>query len=212
VEASTSPHTPGYLKLFVTEVLRLYPLFGIAHRITSAPITLEGGGTLPEGSVLCFNYPKFHSSGYERASEFIPERWRSLKPSSANYIPFGVPANRPCPGQQMALVLMRAMLKVTVNRVRFQTPIAHSRSLPCGGYCIVQSRDTPPSAQLSGTQLAVVMSMMKMRETVDNFTRSARQLVFATQMLLHSRKLRLAQRYFEHDDPLSFRHIHGVDI
>jgi hypothetical protein len=208
-ESSTSPHTPGYLKLFVTEVLRLYPLFGIAHRITSEPITTESGHTLPEGSVLCFNYPKFHASGYKRPADFWPERWETLKPSSANYIPFGVPANRPCPGQQMALVLMRAMLKVTVERATFQTPIAHSRSLPCGGFCIVMSRSATPPAKLT---LVAITSFMKLRETVDNFTRSMRQLVYATRMLLHSRELRLAQRYFEHDDASRFRHIHGVDM
>lgn len=212
-EASTSPHTPGYIKLFVTEVLRLFPLFGIAHRITSEPIELASGTTLPTGSVLCFNYPAYHKSGYIRPNDFLPERWRTLKVKDANYIPFGVPANRPCPGQTMGLVLMRAILKVMVRRVEFQTPIAHSRSLPCGGYCIVHRRDAPPAARLQGARLQGTLTMMKLRETADNFTRSMQQLFYATRMLLHSRDLRLAQRYFENgDDGSRFRHIHGVDL
>ena len=151
--------------------------------------------------------------GYERPHDFWPERWLTTKQAHANYIPFGMPANRPCPGQQMALVLMRAMLKVTVRRVEFETPIAHSRSLPCGGYCIVHRRDAPPQARLSGARLKATMSLMKLRETVDNFSRSVKQLVCATQMLLHSRQLRLAQRYFEHGDYGSrFLHIHGNDL
>ncbi|GAB3837029.1 hypothetical protein GCM10029963_01520 [Micromonospora andamanensis] len=50
----------------VDETLRVYPLFGVAHRITSAPITLPTGVSLPAGSVLLFNYPAFHRGGRRR--------------------------------------------------------------------------------------------------------------------------------------------------
>src|SRR6185503_3138304 len=40
--------------------LHRFPLFGIAHRITSADIALDADVTIPAGSVLCFSYPEFH--------------------------------------------------------------------------------------------------------------------------------------------------------
>ena len=40
--------------------------------------------------MLCFNYPKYHSMGYERPNEYIPERWSSLSKHKENYIPFGM--------------------------------------------------------------------------------------------------------------------------
>ena len=128
-----------YLDMTLKEVLRLYPLFGIAHRISNAPIevaSLGGGGsgkgdtggggaggsaggkgssvgttTLPKGTVLCFNYLNYQMIGHRNAAAFYPERWArgNKKERSANYAPFGVMRNRPCPGQRVAQILMLEM-------------------------------------------------------------------------------------------------------
>jgi hypothetical protein len=84
------------------ETLRRYPLFGVAHRITTADIPLSEDSlssdppgspkaTIPAGSVLCFNYPDFHRSG--------------------GNIPFGVAANRPCPAWHLAPVAVKAVTR-----------------------------------------------------------------------------------------------------
>jgi hypothetical protein len=78
--SSSSPSSPlpspssksscTYLDHTLREVLRVWPLFGIAHRITSEDIQLPAkagakagasGSVLPKGSVLCFNYPKVYT-------------------------------------------------------------------------------------------------------------------------------------------------------
>ena len=72
--AAAAPDDVRHLDRVLDETMRLYPLFGIAHRITSADITV-GERTIPRGSVLCFNYPAYHRTGYDDPDAFRPERW-----------------------------------------------------------------------------------------------------------------------------------------
>ncbi|MFD1045230.1 cytochrome P450, partial [Kibdelosporangium lantanae] len=55
------------------EALRLYPLFGVAHRITTGDIR-TGTHTIPTGSVLLFNYAKFHQAGFDHPTFLFPTR------------------------------------------------------------------------------------------------------------------------------------------
>jgi len=118
----------------------VWPLFGIAHRITSAPITAPGGKEYPAGSVFCFNYPKFHHSGCEDPESFKPERWLTLSKTKAHYMPFGVMANRPCPAQRVSLILTKAIIRVAVLRAQFFSSATHIRSLPCRGPSVMLAR------------------------------------------------------------------------
>ena len=58
------PVVATVIVVLVCGMMQAWPLFGIAHRITSDPIqtTARNGKpvTIPEGTVLCFNYPAFH--------------------------------------------------------------------------------------------------------------------------------------------------------
>ena len=131
-----------YLGHVISEALRVWPLFGIAHRITSEDIevpTKDGskGATLPKGSVLCFNYPAYHMSGYDNPEQFIPERWEVLRERNCNYMPFGPPNNRPCPGKRLALIWMRAVTRVLLRNVELYSCAEHTRSLPCGAPLLI---------------------------------------------------------------------------
>jgi cytochrome P450 len=125
VQVQVHAKIPICLTDVLRETLRVWPLFGIAHRITSDDIeipTPAGAGTtttktktktttiIPKGSVLCFNYPKYHSSGFDDASKFIPERWAHARERDSNYSPFGAARNRPCPGKRLSLVWCVAVL------------------------------------------------------------------------------------------------------
>ena len=83
----------------VDETLRVHPLFGVAHRITSAPIVIDDHVTLPAGSALLFNYLAFQRTGAAGDDRFDPDRWTTLKRADAHFIPFGVTANRACPAR-----------------------------------------------------------------------------------------------------------------
>ncbi|MGJ6963812.1 cytochrome P450 [Streptosporangium sp. G11] len=64
-----------HLDRVISETLRLYPLFGVAHRVTTGDIPLDERTTIPAGSVLCFDYPAFHREGFPDPGRFDPGRF-----------------------------------------------------------------------------------------------------------------------------------------
>ena len=153
------------------QTLRRYPLFGVAHRITSADISLSAEVAIPAGSVLCFSYPEFHHSG--------------------GYIPFGVAANRPCPAWHLAPVTIKAVARDLVVRYAFATTAAHTRALPNRGPCLM----TPRGGRVPRRRLR--LGYLWLRDRWEDVGRSVVQLVLGSYMVWHARRLRLCQTYFE---------------
>jgi len=182
-----------YFDRVIAETLRQFPLFGIAHRIASKDIAVDDGATISKGSVLCFNYPEYHRSGFDDPDRFDPDRWESLGGRELTYIPFGVTANRPCPAQALALVTMRAAGREFLRRFACYSMASHSRSMPNRGPCLIVSRERGFNPLLREALLYV----MAIRDRWEDLWRSLVQLVLGTYMVWHARRLRLCQRYFE---------------
>ncbi|MFI5891580.1 cytochrome P450 [Actinoplanes sp. NPDC051513] len=157
------------------ETSRRFPLFGIAHRITTDAITLPTGPVIPSGSVLCFDYPEFHRSG--------------------GHIPFGVAANRPCPAWHLAPITVKAVAAELLDRFTFATSASHTRPLANRGPCLM----TPRGARvpLRGSRLA----WLRLRDRWEDVGRSVTQLVLGTYMVRDARRQRLCERYFERTGP-----------
>jgi len=183
----------GYLDRVIAESLRAYPLFGIAHRITSAEIEVDPETIIPEGSVLCFNYLDYQREGVPDPERFNPDRWENLSVRETNYIPFGVSGNRPCPAQAVALVTMRTVARETLRRFGLHSTAAHTRSIPNRGPCILVRRGGAQSPLLRHALLA----FLHIRDRCEDVSRSFVQLVLGTYMVWDARRLRLCQRYFE---------------
>jgi Cytochrome P450 len=177
----------------IAETLRLYPLFGISHRITSAEIVLDVNTRIPKGSVLCFNSPAYHRTNFEDPERFDPSRWGRLSTPGAHYIPFGVPANRPCPAQGIALITMRASAREVLRRVHLYSSASHTRSIPNRGPCLV----VPKTFVLHPRRRDTLLLVIKIRDRWEDVWRSVVQLVLGTYMVLDARRLRLCTRYFE---------------
>jgi hypothetical protein len=207
-----------YLDHVIAETMRLYPLFGIAHRITTGDIELDERTTIPAGSVLCFNYPEFHRAGHPDPDRFDPgrfafdgrARWspsavtpkglpspgsapRSGRPSKElNHIPFGVAANRPCPAWRLAPITMRAATREVLRRYTLASSASHTRSLPNRGPCLLTPLSAPGSARRSSAALA----WMRLRDRWEDVWRSLVQLVLGTYMVWDARRRRLCERHF----------------
>ncbi|MEU3252400.1 cytochrome P450 [Streptomyces sp. NPDC006997] len=191
-----APGDDRYLTHVLDETMRLYPLFGIAHRITTGEIPLDDRTTLPSGSVVCFSYPDYHAAGYDRPDVFDPDRWASLSARDVHHIPFGVAANRPCPAWRLSPLVLRAAVREVLRRFRLDSPVAHTRSIPHRAPCLLVPRGVEP-----GARLARLRGFLRVRDGVEDVTRGVRQLVLGTVMVLHARRLRLAARYFEQSPP-----------
>lgn len=174
----------------IDETLRVYPLFGVAHRITSAPIVVDERVTLPAGSVLLFNYSAFQRTGPAGDDRFDPERWRTLKRSEAHFIPFGVTANRACPARGSAPVMLRAVTREVLRRFFPTSSASHTRSLPSRGpaYLTPAGVPGPGPARRAGMRLA---------DRWADVGRSVEQLVLGTYMVIDARRQRLCATYFE---------------
>jgi hypothetical protein len=190
---AAEPEDHVYADHVIDESLRRYPLFGIAHRITTDEIVVGNGTSLPTGSVLCFNYPEFHAAGFERPEVFDPDRWPGMHRREAKYIPFGVTANRPCPARGVAPLTMQVVAREVLRRFELHSAAAHTRSLPNRGPCLLERRTSPDRPR----RRAAVLAFMRARDRWEDLWRSLAQLVLGTYMVVDARRQRLAQQYFE---------------
>lgn len=181
-----------FLDNVISETFRMYPLFGIAHRITSDDIEVESG-VLPRGSVLCFNYPDYHRAGYERPDVFDPDRWDELMPRQANFVPFGVTANRACPARGAAPITMRVVVREVLRRYALHSSASHTRSIPNRGPCLL----VPRGVTVSQRWLRIRLAFMRLGDRWADVWRSVVQLVLGSYMVLDARRQRLCARYFE---------------
>jgi hypothetical protein len=178
-----------YLDRFVDETLRLYPLFGIAHRITSAAIAVDDRTTIPAGSVVCFDYPAYHRAGVDHGDRFDPDR----DPPEAPPIPYGMATNRPCPAARLAPVTLRVVATEMTRRYTLASSAAHTRSLPNRGPCLLVRTAVPGAVP----DLRAALARLRVRDRWGDVWRSAVQLVLGSVMVVHARRLRLCTRYFE---------------
>jgi Cytochrome P450 len=183
------PDDMDYLDRVIDEAFRVYPLFGIAHRITSADIDL-GGDVLPSGSVLLFNYPAYHHAGYEDTDRFDPDRWTRIAARDSNFVPFGVTANRPCPARGLAPVTMRAVIREVLRRYRLDSSAAHSRSIPNRGPCLLVPRAAGRGPRFGS------LPLMRLRDRWEDVWRSLVQLVYGSYMVWDARRKALTDTYF----------------
>lgn len=190
-EAAKRIDDDRYFAHVLDETFRLYPLFGIAHRITTADIVLDEQTTFPAGSVLCFSYPAYHATGYANPHEFDPGRWENTAARTVHHIPFGIAANRPCPAWRLSPIVMRAATREVLRRVTLHSPVTHTRSLPSRGPCLLVRDGSVPRGRLA---------LMRVRDRWEDVWRSVAQLVLGTVMVLHAHHLRLAARYFDTHD------------
>jgi hypothetical protein len=161
---------PEDIDRVIDDGLREYPLFGIAHRISTADIELDHL-TIPAGTVLCFSYPDFAEQS-----------------TTDEFIPFGVAQNRACPARGLAPPTMRVVTREVLRRFSLASTAAHTRSIPNRGPALL----TPRGARHRRAPLV----WLAVRDRWEDVWRSFAQLVFGTYMVLDARRQALCSTYF----------------
>jgi hypothetical protein len=164
------PGDDAYLDRVIDDGLREYPLFGIAHRISTADIDLADL-TIPAGTVLCFSYPGF-----------------AAQTAKEEFIPFGVAQNRACPARGLAPPTMRVVTREVLRRFSLASTAGHTRSIPNRGPALF----TPRGARRRRSPLVWLV----VRDRWEDVWRSLAQLVFGTYMVLDARRQALCSTYF----------------
>ncbi|MFI1578839.1 cytochrome P450 [Embleya sp. NPDC020630] len=182
---------PDHLDRIIDETLLHFPLFGVAHRITSGEISREGREPIPTGSVLLFNYPEYQGS---QGLAFDPDRWLRPDTRPVEYIPFGVTANRPCPARGFALLTLRVAAEETLRRFRLDSSAQHTRSLPNRGPCLLVPRTDPAAA--NPRRPRVRLAVMRLTDRWAAVPRSLTQLVLGAYMVHDARRRGLCRAYF----------------
>ncbi|MDI5965589.1 cytochrome P450 [Streptantibioticus silvisoli] len=187
------PPGTGYLDRVVEETLRVWPLFGIAHRVTSADIVLDGAAAIPAGSVLLFNYADYQHDVPD-GDRFDPDRWLRATARDIPHIPFGVSANRPCPARGIAPLTMRVAAEEVLRRFEPMSSAGHARSLPNRAPCLLVPR---PAAGARGGRPVLRLALMRVRDRWEDVWRSLVQLALGSYMVWDARRQALCRRYFE---------------
>jgi len=193
--------SPEYCQGFVNECFRLWPLFGITHRILTGDIKLpsdcgsKSGTVVKKGTVVCYNFPEYHSRGYEQAKELLPERWFTLKPSQVNFCPFGFASNRPCPAQSLVTKYMLHLVPFFAARVDFESPVEHMRSLAGAGLCVVSPKQS--RAETTSLQRKALQTAIWGLEEIRKVGRSLIQFYCASVIVNDAKQLRLCKRFFD---------------
>ncbi|MCR6488587.1 cytochrome P450 [Amycolatopsis sp. OK19-0408] len=164
------PDDDADLDRVILDGLRTFPLFGIAHRISTADIELADL-TIPAGTVLCFSYPGF-----------------AAQAPKEEFLPFGVTQNRACPARGLAPLTMRIVTREVLRRFSLASTAGHTRSIPNRGPALL----TPRGARRKRLPLL----WLAVRDRWEDVWRSLAQLVFGTYMVLDARKKALCSTYF----------------
>jgi cytochrome P450 len=112
---------PRLLRAVLLESLRLYPPAWILTRQAAADERL-GGTEIPAGSAVSVSPYAMHRLPWlwERAEEFLPERFLKGRPSEPfAYLPFGAGARR-CPASNVAVKHLHVLLAALLRRCRIE--------------------------------------------------------------------------------------------
>ncbi len=108
------------LERVIKESLRLFPPVVYVYRVATEPFEL-GPYALPQRSTVALSFYVTHHlpEVYPQPEKFLPDRWRTAKPTPYMYLPFGA-GPRTCIGASFSMMSLRITLAMILQRYRFE--------------------------------------------------------------------------------------------
>lgn len=108
-----------WLDWIYKESIRLFPPVSYYTRALAEPTELSHR-RWPKGTTIVFSHYVTHriESVFPEPNRFLPERWKTAKPTPFEYLPFGI-GPRMCIGYSYASLLARLVLATMLRRFNF---------------------------------------------------------------------------------------------
>ncbi|WP_425396389.1 cytochrome P450 [Aeoliella sp.] len=133
----------GLIERVIKESMRVLPASAYSQRVTGKRVTV-GPYDCPPGTPVVFTPLVTHRlpSLYPEPRKFDPDRWRELKPSPYEYLPFGAGA-RMCVGGPLAMDILRHAIPRMLQGFRFDVPEGAEISAMVRGTMLAPVGDVP---------------------------------------------------------------------
>jgi cytochrome P450 len=152
--ADVSARAMPYLNGCVYEALRLHPPVPEDHKVTTAPVTLPCGTTVPRGTRLVF-CPYAMGRDPRRWPDPLrvrPERWIPFKQPDPYAFPVFQAGPRVCLGRNMALFETKIVAATLLQRFRFELERGEAKRL---GYSLMITMSVTNNPEKTSFQLLV---------------------------------------------------------
>lgn len=181
---------------FIKETLRLFPLFGVTHRVLKKDVNLQNK-QLHKGDVVCFSFPEFHQRGWQAAAQFCPHRWENKSQiKHDNYHPFGIIGNRSCPAREFSLVILQTIFPALLQRYGVRTGAKQDRAQTLRATMLLYHRDKPITKRRQAYAVFAMKLYCPWRYTFVTL----KQFVFSSIMIHQALCEKACSRYFEQKD------------
>jgi len=115
-------HNVEYMKCVIKESMRFMPVTAILSSRTTGRNFRYHGEMIPKGSTCILpTYLVMHNENvFEKADEFLPERWLNATPAmNDSFLPFAA-GNRNCIGQSLAKAQIESVLPIFITQFDFE--------------------------------------------------------------------------------------------
>lgn len=104
----------------IRESMRVLPASAYSQRVTNGATELNGAPLKPNSLVIFSQFMTHRNEQlFESASEFRPDRWKTIRPTGYEYLPFGGGAKL-CLGASLAMSILNIVLPMTLQRAGLQ--------------------------------------------------------------------------------------------
>jgi len=106
----------SYADAILLEANRMFPGVVMTDRRAVDDIQVEGAPLIERDTTVFFHFQNYHTMGFERPDEFIPERWNEALKKESNYMPFGT-GQRRCPAERLSTMLSKQTMVRLLNEL-----------------------------------------------------------------------------------------------